>query len=176
MKMFFPFTTLHPNANAHLRSEILLLPPSLISLPLGVNNLDKSSANFPNQICPESAVFDGVRVTTLDGTKNGMEIAADLSAPVDTEADEVPAVPLPALAPALVALPRQSLAPGGACAQFHNYTPVSPGPSSSVAPSSVARGIKHRLQNKCNRLHQHQFCSSIHVKHQNQFCCQLHQH
>jgi hypothetical protein len=46
------------------------MPPSLISLPPGVNNLDMLSANFPNQICPESAVFDGVQVTTLDGMEN----------------------------------------------------------------------------------------------------------
>jgi hypothetical protein len=29
MRIFFPFAKLHPNASPRLRSEILLLPPSL---------------------------------------------------------------------------------------------------------------------------------------------------
>jgi hypothetical protein len=47
----FPFAKHHPNAGARLQSEILLLPPSLSSLPsrqTGVNNTEMLVANFPN--------------------------------------------------------------------------------------------------------------------------------
>jgi peptidoglycan hydrolase-like protein with peptidoglycan-binding domain len=53
MKVFFPFAKLHPNAGVRLRSEILLLPPSLIppeSLHNGVNNLGEPVTNFPHPI------------------------------------------------------------------------------------------------------------------------------
>jgi hypothetical protein len=53
MKIFFPFAKLHPNAGVRLRSEILLLPPSLIpleSLHNGVNNLGEPATNFPHPV------------------------------------------------------------------------------------------------------------------------------
>jgi hypothetical protein len=50
----FPFSKLHPNAGAKLRSEILLLPPSLVSsefYPWVVYSIDQSVvANFPNHV------------------------------------------------------------------------------------------------------------------------------
>jgi hypothetical protein len=49
----FPFAKLHPNAGVRLRSEILLLPPSLIpleSLHNGVNNLGEPATNFPHPV------------------------------------------------------------------------------------------------------------------------------
>jgi histone deacetylase 1/2 len=45
----YHFTSLHPNAGARLRSEILLLPPSLLNAPFGdEQNCDQSGTNSPS--------------------------------------------------------------------------------------------------------------------------------
>jgi hypothetical protein len=56
----FPFAKLRPNVGACLRSEILLLPSSLISsdhLNGGVNILDKPGTNPPNLPSIEVVIF-----------------------------------------------------------------------------------------------------------------------
>jgi hypothetical protein len=73
-KNIFPFSKLHPNAGARIRSEILLLPPSLISSEIpsrGVNNLDNPGSNFHNPINKNHGVFDCVGVNFIwCGTRN----------------------------------------------------------------------------------------------------------
>jgi hypothetical protein len=59
----FSFVKLYPNAGARLMSEILLLPPSLISHKNqlnGVDNIDKPTINSPNPVNINCGVFDGV--------------------------------------------------------------------------------------------------------------------
>jgi hypothetical protein len=75
----FPFAKFHPNANAKLWYEILLLPPSLLaleSLHNVVNILDELVANNPNPANQISGVCDGVQLANLDDP--------------NTEADSVP--------------------------------------------------------------------------------------
>jgi hypothetical protein len=67
----FPFSTLHPNAGAHLHSEISLLPPSLLeSMPSGVSSMDND--HMPKSTCASLQPYplhDATRVfSTMDHT------------------------------------------------------------------------------------------------------------
>jgi hypothetical protein len=76
----FPFTKLHPNAGTLLKSEILLLPKTLIpSDPLhgSVNIMDAPSANFHDCIHSKCTAIDGVQVAKNSGadTQEDLELA-----------------------------------------------------------------------------------------------------
>lgn len=56
-EMVFPFSTLHPNAGAHLRSEIALLPTHLLSPTVGMEHIADPVTNppdFSDDLCENS--------------------------------------------------------------------------------------------------------------------------
>jgi hypothetical protein len=140
----FPFSKLHPNAGAKLRSEILLLPPSLVSsefYPWGVYNIDQSVvANFPNHVDKDCGVFDDVQVATTPG---GAEHEGDSG----TESCPGPAArstqrPVHHVAaPRVAVVPKaDSLVPDSA-ASCVNMIPVADSPRQAAAPELSLGGI-----------------------------------
>jgi hypothetical protein len=101
----FPFSKLHPNVGAHLRVDILLLPPSLIPSDLlhdGVNNIEESITNLPNPVVQKSGAVDGMQVTILQGLDRKADSAIgsvctenNVDAPA-TEREPVPVRHVPA--------------------------------------------------------------------------------
>lgn len=80
----YPFARLHPNAGARLRSEILLLPPSLLNSSYGDNNISGPSGN--DSLCTnpvvEHADFAGnLDSNDQDASANGGDFMQPVALP-----------------------------------------------------------------------------------------------
>jgi hypothetical protein len=140
----FPFSKLHPNAGAKLRSEIFLLPPSLVSsefYPWVVYSIDQSVvANFPNHVDKDCGVFDDVQVATTPG---GAEHEGDSGTePCPGPAARSTQRPVHHVAaPRVAVVPKaDSLVPDSA-ASCMNMIPVADSPRQAAAPELSLGGI-----------------------------------
>jgi hypothetical protein len=70
MRMFFPFSQLHPNAGARLRQEISLIPPDLqpLSSDQGGELMHDHMFN-PNSSCEEVCAGNGVDLAASERTR-----------------------------------------------------------------------------------------------------------
>jgi hypothetical protein len=148
MKQFFPFSKLHSNAGARLRSEISFLPQSLLNLSTndGGKHIDDHVSdlhNITNQIdeAPaENSTQNDVPGDIEAETSAGMEPADDLSA----SAAAAPESGSPASSsPSVLPIGAASLT-GAASRQLHDAC----GTSRTLLHHRRTAGSRHQKQNR----------------------------